>query len=127
MANRPSENNLSVIMQQTLEAAKQFASANSVMGDPYIQDGVTVIPVSKVSVGFAGGGSDVIKGKKTNEPAGAGASVKLTPMSMLVIDEDGARLISVGQEAGSAGVSGIVSTVKGLLASKKKKNEEKED
>lgn len=84
---------LSFVAQQTMALSKQ----NTVMGTPIEKDGVTVIPVSKLSVGFAGGGADLLDNnrKKQQHPAGGGAKVTLTPMSFLVIDGGDVRLINL--------------------------------
>ncbi len=84
---------LSFVAQQTMALSKQ----NTVMGTPIEKDGVTVIPVSKLSVGFAVGGADLLDNnrKKQQHPAGGGAKVTLTPMSFLVIDGGDVRLINL--------------------------------
>ena len=56
MAN---ENKIEEIIRTSLENMRSMVDANTVIGDPYVTPGgVTVIPVSKVSVGFASGGVD---------------------------------------------------------------------
>ena len=84
---------LSFVAQQTMALSKQ----NTVMGAPIEKDGVTVIPVSRLSVGFAGGGADLTDDnrKKRQHPAGGGAKVTLTPMSFLVIEGGDVRLINL--------------------------------
>lgn len=86
-------NVLSFVAEQTMALSKQ----NSVLGAPIVQDGVTIIPVSKISVGFAGGGADLMDEgrKKQRHPAGGGAKVTLTPMSFLVIEGSDVRSVSV--------------------------------
>lgn len=84
---------LSFVARQTMALSKE----NTVMGAPIEKDGVTVIPVSKLSVGFAGGGADLTDDnrKKRQHPAGGGAKVTLTPMSFLVIEGGDVRLINL--------------------------------
>ena len=74
---------LTASLEFTLEKLIQLADANSVLGERIEIDGMTVIPVSKVSVGFAGGGADVSDAtkKKKQNPAGTGGKVTLTPMT----------------------------------------------
>ena len=94
------------VLSFTADKTMELANANSVMGERIEVDGITVIPVSKVSAGFAGGGADIRNAdkKRTQNPAGAGAKVSVTPMTFLVIKEGDARLISVNaQEGGSEG------------------------
>ena len=51
--------NLPNMLQDTISKIREMVDVNSVIGDPITTpDGVTIIPVSKISVGFGGGGSD---------------------------------------------------------------------
>lgn len=107
------EGSLLKVLSFTADKTMQLADANSVLGDRIEADGMTIIPVSKLSVGFAGGGADVtdaVKKKKQN-PAGAGAKVTLTPMSFIVIKDGEARLISVSGEKKPTGTSEIIAAV----------------
>ena len=53
------ENKLQEIIRTSLESIRSLVDANTIIGEPYItQTGVTIIPVSKISVGFATGGLD---------------------------------------------------------------------
>ena len=50
--------NTSNMLESTIAKIREMVDVNSVIGDPITTaDGVTIIPVSKVSVGFGGGGS----------------------------------------------------------------------
>ncbi len=89
--------NLLQVLSFTAEQTKSLADANSVLGDALTADGKTVIPVSEISVGFAGGGADAADGKRTRQPAGAGSKVKRTPVGFLVIDEQGAHMLSAAE------------------------------
>ena len=53
------ESTLLRVLSFTAEQTLRLADANTVLGDRFVLDGITVIPVSKVSAGFAGGGADV--------------------------------------------------------------------
>lgn len=109
----------------TVEQTLRLADANAVLGAPMELDGMTVIPVSKVSVGFAGGGADVndVGRKKRQNPAGAGAKVSRTPMSFLVCKEGEVRVLSVQAEqeqSASSLLAAALSEAKALFAKKKK-------
>ena len=50
------------MLESTIQKIREMVDVNSVIGEPIsTPDGVTIIPVSKVSVGFGGGGSDFTK------------------------------------------------------------------
>ena len=61
MAEHPIEGMMGV----TMEKIRQLVDANTIIGEPITVDGATIIPISRVTFGFASGGSDV--GAKTNK------------------------------------------------------------
>lgn len=98
--NKEKQNSLMQVLSYTAEKTLQLADSNSVIGEKIEVDGITVYPISKVSVGFAGGGANInnIGKKKYQSPAGAGSKVMLTPISFLVISGKDVRVISVEAE-----------------------------
>ena len=76
----------------SIEKIKEMADVNAIIGEPIkLGDGTTIIPVSKVSYGFASGGSDLpSKYDKDLFGGGAGAGVSIKPEGFLVISPDGA-------------------------------------
>jgi len=92
------------MLDNTIERIKQMVDVNSVVGEPITTtDGVTIIPISKVSVGFGGGGSDFVS-KHPNHgenPFGGGvcAGVKVTPIAFLIIKEGNVRMVPVAVPA----------------------------
>lgn len=88
------------LMETTMSKIRELVDVNTIVGQP-IQtvDGITLIPVSKVSFGFAAGGSEFqTKNGKENQAnpfgGGSGAGVKIEPVSFLVIREGNVRMIS---------------------------------
>ncbi|MBQ2865490.1 MAG: GerW family sporulation protein [Clostridia bacterium] len=80
-------------MGLTMEKIKEMIDVNTVVGDPITTpDGTTLIPVSKVSFGFASGGTD---GTNMRFGAGAGAGVNITPIAFMVIKDGNTRMIYV--------------------------------
>lgn len=121
--------NLMQLMSFTADKALEMADANSIMGDKIEIDGMTIIPVSKVSAGFAGGGANVVNvpAKKSNTPSGSGAKVTVTPMSFLVVSGGEVNVvnISVPEKAGKGNIiANILDALKGMK--KEKKTEEVE-
>lgn len=91
------------VLQTTMNKIHEIVDANTVVGQPIVtQDGVTLIPVSKLSFGFATGGSDF--GKSANVPksfgGGAGAGVNITPISFLIVKDGQVRLLPVAPPPG---------------------------
>ncbi len=79
------------LMNITLEKIHGMVDSNTVVGEAvYSKDGTTILPVSKVSVGFGVGGSDFpTKVPKNMFGGGGGAGVTVTPVGFLVIQSNG--------------------------------------
>lgn len=103
-------NELLKIFEFTAEQAQQLARTQTVVGDAMEIQGMTVIPIYKLSCGFAGGGTDLVNRKKKDTlAAGSGAKVTKTPLSFLVIDGEQVQMLHVSQEPSDrAGVGEIL-------------------
>lgn len=92
-------NPIGTLMQNTMESVKNILKVDTVVGDPiYTPDGITLVPISRISVGFGGGGVE-FAGKKPGDerPYGGGnaTGVKIDPIGFLVIKEGVVRMINV--------------------------------
>lgn len=90
------------MLESTIQKIREMVDVNSVIGQPITTaDGVTIIPVSKVSVGVAGGGSDFATNKAGADPfgGGVGGSVKVTPICFLIIKDGNVRMMPVPEPA----------------------------
>lgn len=96
-------------MKQMIDAAlskiREVVDVNTVFGDPINLPGdVSVIPFSKVSVGFASGGTEFV-GKnpradgRANFAGGNGAGISITPLGFIVIEQGNTRVIELGNPA----------------------------
>ena len=123
------------VLGLTMERLKQMVDVNTVVGTPITTpDGVTVIPITRVSMGFASGGSDF---SPKNLPAnkdncfggGSGAGVTITPVSFLIIHGDNVRIINANPvpdgvvEKAINMVPEIVDKVSDLAGGKKKEGQ----
>ena len=92
MAN---ENKIPEIIRSSLENIRSMVDANTVIGDPIVAAGnVTIIPVSKVTMGIASGGVDYnTKGDTTPRPqnfgGGGGTGLSVSPVGFIVVDGTG--------------------------------------
>ena len=96
--------NLSNMLSSTIEEVKKMVDANSVVGESITTpDGVTIIPISKISIGLGGGGFDYVsKNPNTKENpfgGGIGTGIKLTPVAFLVIKDGNVRMLPVAEPA----------------------------
>jgi len=92
-------NPIGTLMQNTMESVKNILKVDTVVGDPiYTPDGITLVPISKISVGFGGGGVE-FSNKKGGEarPYGGGnaTGVKVDPIGFLVIKDGCVRMVNV--------------------------------
>ena len=106
------------ILDYTARQAHLMATQQSVTEAPIVVDGVTLIPVSKISCGFSFGGSNT-NGKNSKTTSGAGAKISKTPLRMIAIAEGKVQILEVDEE--SAKKNGLVAAVKPLLSALKKK------
>ena len=86
------KNSLGELMKITMEHIKTMADANTIIGAPIQAEGVTLIPVSRMSFGMGGGGTEfTTKSGAPKEGFGGGsaASAKLEPVAFLIVREDG--------------------------------------
>ena len=84
-----SEKSVGAILSSTIEKIRDLVDTSTIIGEPiYAEGGVTIIPVSKVTYGFASGGAD-FPSKNTQElfGGGGGAGVTITPVAFLVISD----------------------------------------
>ena len=96
--------NLPNMLENTIAKIREMVDVSSVIGDPITTpDGVTIIPVSKVSVGFGGAGSDYVSKNmnKQENPfgGGAGGGMKIVPIGFLIVKEGSVRMLPVAAPA----------------------------
>ena len=92
-------NPIGELMQSTMDNVRSMLKVDTVVGDPIVTpDGITLIPISRISVGFGGGGVEFSSKKIGQErPYGGGnaTGVKIEPIGFLVIKEGVIRMINV--------------------------------
>lgn len=127
------EHPIGSLMDTTMEKIKEMIDVNTIIGEPITSpDGTLIIPVSKVSYGFAAGGSDLPTKKENNDcfGGGSGAGVTIQPVAFLTVYQGDVRLVSVDREEGTADklvnmIPDVLKKVKGVF--KKDKSESADD
>ena len=118
---------LSDLMRSTMEKVHELVDTNTIIGQPITTaDGVTLIPISKVSLGFGGGGGDYGKGTRENFGGGAGAGVKIDPVAFLILKDGVARMLPVAAAPMST-VDRIVDLVPDVMAKVEKYIDKKQE
>ena len=90
------------LMKTAMESIKGMVDVNTVIGDAVeAPDGSVIIPVSRVGLGFAAGGSEFGTPKETDLPfgGGSGAGVSVQPVGFLVVGQGAVRLLPVSHGA----------------------------
>ncbi len=115
-------NKLGDITKTSLDSIRSMLDANTIIGDPIeTASGTTIIPISKISVGYASGGVDYAKkdaptsqGKPINNNfgGGGGTGLSMTPVAFLVVSADGnVNILNIGAPtAGNAAPAPAAST-----------------
>ncbi len=122
------------MMENTIAKIREMVDVNSVIGKPITTpDGVTIIPISKVSVGFGGGGSDFVSknANKQENPfgGGAGGGVKINPIAFLIVKDGNVRMLPVAAAANTTAdrvvemVPDVLDKISAFIDSRTKKPE----
>lgn len=93
----------------------ELSDADTIIGKPIqIDDSITIIPVSKVSYGFAAGGSDFpSKSEKEVFGGGSGGGVSIQPLAFIVVSDGDVRLLELG--SGNSPANAIINAVPDLF------------
>lgn len=113
------------VMGVTMDKVKGMIDADSIIGKPInLDDGTIIIPVNRVSYGFASGGSDLPTKQTGNFAGGGGAGVTMEPVAFLVIKNDSVRVMQINAHPGTVdkivdSFPDMVDKVSGLVKGKK--------
>ena len=107
------------LMSTTMQKIREMVDVNTIIGQPVQAEGMTLIPISKLSFGFASGGSDfAAKNQKPDANnafgGGSGAGVNISPVAFLIVKEDSVKLLPVNPPAGNT-VDRVVEMVPELV------------
>ena len=93
------KNSITAVMESSMAKIREMVDSNTIVGEPITTpDGVTLIPVSRLSFGFGCGGGDY--GKQPDKlGAGAAAGVRVEPMAFLVVKDGVTRMLPVAAPA----------------------------
>ena len=129
---------VSELMAETIEQIKEAVDANPVVGEPIVAGEITLIPVSKISLGFGTGGSEM--GGKTPKVmgenpfgGGGGAGLKVTPVCFLVINAGMVKVLPVDTSHETSLdrvvdlIPDVVNRIAGLVEEKKAKKPASEE
>jgi sporulation protein YtfJ len=123
------DNQIEQILSTAMSKIKTITDTDTIVGRPVMTpDGATIIPVSRVSMGFIAGGGEYgdIKALKKDGDSqfagGSGAAVTLTPIGFLVSNSKGVKIMPMSAGDGLEKIAEIASDI--LAAFKNRKSGE---
>lgn len=119
------------VMKEVTSELERLVSAKTVVGEPVIAGGKTILPITKVSFGFGSGGGEGSKdGVESGFGGGGGGGAKIEPVAFLVISDEGVRLMTL---SGKSDLGKLLDAVPGVyekirsVKDKMKKDETNKD
>lgn len=111
---------------------EKIATTKTVVGDPITAAGKTIIPISRISMGFGAGGGESKKNTDSGYGGGGGAGAKIEPVAFIIISEEETRMIRVSEKGDTGSlissipdlVPEIMDKLKGMRGKKKEEKSE---
>ncbi len=124
--------NIAELIKNTLKEAQELMSSRTVVGEPIKTDTHTVIPVSRVMFGFGGGGGEGNEKNNTATGQGVGGGWSIEPVAFVVVGEDGAKLMTIGDKESLTGrlmdlAPSVIDTVKEMVGNGSESKEEESE
>ena len=133
MSERPIDN----MLDKTMQKIKEMVDINTIIGDPIIVNNASIIPISKVTYGFASGGSEFPNKKNEDNKenkgplfgGGSGAGVTISPIAFLSVTDSDVKILRV--EPSNSSLDRVIDILPGAIdkissAFKKKKTSEQD-
>lgn len=127
---------LESLMGTTIEKIKQMVDVNTVIGTPVSSpDGTVIVPVSKVTYGFASGGSSFVAKSSPEKDlfgGGTGAGVSVNPIAFIVISKGDAKVLSIDTpnstvaEKAIAMAPDVIDKITSMFSNKKEEKDEED-
>lgn len=126
------ENKVNQLLGVSMEKIKEMVDVNTVVGEPITTpDGTTLIPISRITCGFAGGGSD-LPAKTQGEffGGGSGAGITITPIAVISVNKGVTQVLPLMTQPSTADtlvnmIPGVVTQVRDFIVDQTgKKNAE---
>ena len=121
-----SNSKIEALVNTAMSKLREIADCQTIVGKEVVTaDGTTIIPISKVSFGFASGGSDLPTKAKDTFGGGSGGGVSIQPMAFIVISNGEVKLLQMTANAdkGNAIVNMVPEVIDKVTAFLNKKKE----
>lgn len=122
------------IIKEVAGELERMVNTKTVVGEPITAFGKTIIPVSRISMGFGSGGGEAKKEGESGYGGGGGAGAKIEPVAFIVISEDETKIFRISEkndlgrllEAVPEIVPEVMGKIKAFKDKSKKETQEKE-
>ena len=98
-------------IKQIASELEKVATTKTVVGEPITAAGKTIIPVSKISMGFGAGGGEGKKETESGYGGGGGAGAKIEPVAFIMLSEDEARIFRISEKSDVGSILGSLQEV----------------
>lgn len=93
------ENKIEEILKTSIEKIKNMISTNTIVGEPIVFNGITFMPITKLTMGFVSGGAEYNMEKQNKQgypyAGGAATGVNVTPIGFVCINKDKVNFIKI--------------------------------
>lgn len=116
-----SERPIDSMLDKTMQKIKEMVDINTIIGDPIVVNNTSIIPISKVTYGFASGGSE-FPSKKNEENkeskgplfgGGSGAGVTISPIAFLTVTDSDVKILRV--EPSNSSLDRVIDMLPGAI------------
>jgi len=121
------------LMETTIKRMREMVDTSTIIGEPIVSGNTTLIPVSKVTYGFTGGGTD-LPSKQNQELFGGagGGGISITPIAFIVVENGKTRMMQINNYSSSADraiamIPELVDKLTELITSNKKEEAPEEE
>ena len=118
------------IISEVTKELENIVSAKTVIGEPIVAGGKTLIPITKISVGFGSGGFENGGAPSSGESkspygGGGGAGAKIEPIAFIVIDDDKTEILTLKESHLEDEIAKFISMIPGIVDRVKSTKKEK--
>ncbi len=121
------------LMENAISKIRDMVDVSTIIGEPFECEGVTLIPVSRVSYGFGSGGTDLPNRQSAEYfGGGGGAGISIIPVAFIVIQDGKVRMMQINNYTSSADraismIPELIDQVSQLVKEKDKDSESDKD
>jgi uncharacterized spore protein YtfJ len=102
------------VLKTLVDQLRTIARTETIVSEPIMAAGKTIIPVSRIVLGFGGGGGQPAAGAKNSGPGGGGgAGLKIEPAAFIVIDQDKVSVLAVPHAKGD--IESVLESIPSLI------------